>query len=408
MSAGRSKRVLIVEFSPDGHHPFYVRLLLESGIADLAQITLASQPEMFLHPVIKACQVNYQPHPLAIGWKAHHPGITSPAAVFRRSWTIGSAYRKVFFELSRVAPLDFVIVPYLDDCLVGLAAPGSTFGQVSWAAITMRTMFHYRAMGVRAPQQRFIQVRRWLTYRMLRQKSMAALLTIDPTLAEFAAGHDDGPLRKIQYVPDPAPWHDDLIPREQARQKLNIPAEARVVLVYGDISERKGILSLLEAAAAADCSRSIHLLFAGKFRVSEAAMKGAAWQALLAQRRMHAFDGFVDEQLERLLIAAADCMWVGYIDFYGVSSVMALAGRHAMPVLASDYGLVGHLATKHGLGAVILPRQIASIVSALNRLVSDPEFFIRAGRNGVAAFEGHSPAEMQQRVVGAIQRSWAT
>jgi glycosyltransferase involved in cell wall biosynthesis len=408
MSSGASKRVLIADFSADGHHPFYVRLLLESGIAEAAQLILAARPEMFAHPAISGCRVAFQAHQLDIGADAYHAGTSSPIALLRRSWIIGQSYRRAFFQLAARAPVDFVIVPYLDDCLVGLAAPRRTFADTPWCAITMRTMFHYRDMGVIAPEQRFVAIRRWLTYRMLRQPGMAALLTIDPTLAEFAAAQPEALFRKIQYLPDPAPQHSDLPLKEEARRRLDIPMAASVVLVYGDISKRKGILSLLEAAAAPECPPSVHLLFAGRIRSPDALRNHAAWQALAAQGRMHAFDGFVDEPLERSLIAAADCMWVGYIDFYGVSSVMALAGRHALPVLASDYGLVGHLARKHALGALIAPRQIASIVTALNQLVSEPEFFVRAGRNGVALFDGHSPVEMQQRVTHAIEQAWAT
>ena len=105
-------------------------------------------------------------------------------------------------------------------------------------------------------------------------------------------------------------------------------------------------------------------------------------------------------------MVAADCMWVGYIGFYGVSSVMALAARNAMPVIASDYGLVGYLARTHGLGAVVEPHNIASIVAALNRLVTDPEFFTRAGRNGVAVFQGHAPIEFQRRIMQTVRQSW--
>ena len=105
-------------------------------------------------------------------------------------------------------------------------------------------------------------------------------------------------------------------------------------------------------------------------------------------------------------MVAADCMWVGYIDFYGVSSVMALAASNAMPVIGSDSGLVGYLTRKHGLGAVVEPGNIASIVAALNRLVNEPEFFARAGRNGVAAFQDHAPIEFQRRVMATVRQSW--
>jgi glycosyltransferase involved in cell wall biosynthesis len=407
MSGGSSKRVLILELGADGHHPFYVRLLLESGLADCAEIILAAQQRMFTHPAIAGCPVKFRPYPLDLDLTDEALWSMSPAAVTRRSWTFGRIYRRAFTELSRTAPIDFVIVPYLDDCLLGLAAPRKPFGDTAWLAITMRTMFHYDAMGVRAPKQRFTAFRRWLTYRMLRQRCTVALLTIDPTLAEFASKQRDSLFQKIRYVPDPAPQHSDVLSKQEAREKLGIARDARLVLVYGEISARKGIFSLVEAAAAPECSREVHVLFAGRIRNPEELTKSAAWQSLAAQRRVHALNGFVDDEQERLLMAAADCMWVGYIDFYGVSSVMALAGRHAMPVLASNYGLVGHLAKTHHLGLLIEPQNQLSIVTALNQLVNEPDFFIRAGRNGVAVYQHHAPIELQRQVIDAIKQCWA-
>jgi glycosyltransferase involved in cell wall biosynthesis len=410
--ASTSKRVLIVDFSPRGHHPFYVRLLLESGLAQVAQIVLAGNKEMFRHPAIVAAMAHVPVQPFQLGVEARaenaplHAGLPDRAGVIFHSWWVGKLYRKVYRAVARSAPVDFVIVPYLDDCLLGLATTREAFGGTPWLAITMRTMFHYRDMGVMAPEQSFAGLRRSLAYRILRQHSTAAVLTIDPTLAEFAAGQADPLLHKIRYVPDPATRHEQLPSKSHARQRLGITDDARVVLLYGAVSERKGAALLVKAAASTACSERIHLLIAGKYWEMDALQNSDAWLALAARRRIHPINGFVDDELERLILAAADCMWVGYIGFYGVSSVMALAGRHAMPVLASSYGLVGHFTRQHQLGAMVDPHDQSSIVAALNRLVNEPEFFQRAGSNGSNVYERHSPIELQRLVVETVTGSW--
>jgi glycosyltransferase involved in cell wall biosynthesis len=412
-STSSSKRVLIVDFSPRGHHPFYVRSLLESGLAQVAQIVLAANKEMFRHPAIIAAAASVPVHQFELGIEAPaaneplHAGLPDRAAVILHSWSLGRVYRKVYRAVASHAPVDFVIVPYLDDCLLGLAAPREAFSGTPWLAITMRTMFHYRDMGVIAPAQSFAGIRRRLAYRILRQHSTSAVLTIDPTLAEFAAGQSDPLLRKIRYVPDPATRHEQLPSKSQARQRLGIADNARVVLLYGAVSERKGVSLLVQAAAAPACSDRIHVLIAGKYWGMDALQDSDAWRQLQAQRRVHAINGFVDDEQERLILAAADCMWVGYIDFYGVSSVMALAGRHAIPVLASSHGLVGHFTRKHELGAIVEPHDQSSIVAALNRLVNEPEFFQRAGSNGVAAYQHHSALELQRLVAETVTGTWA-
>jgi len=405
---GSSKRVLILEAGSGGHHPFLVRCLLESELRHFADLVLAGHKELFSHPAIAACSVPFQQHTIDLSEVNLYPKNATPVKLFQRSWTLGKSYRRAFIELAQKGPIDFVIVPYLDNCLLGLAAPGRAFGQTPWLTITMRTMFHFQTMGVIAPKQRFSILRRALANRILRQPHLAALLTIDPTLGEFASLQRDTCFRKIQYIPDPVVHHYGPLPSKmEAKLRLNIPTQARVVLLYGAIDERKGVTSLVEAAAAADCSTQVHLVLAGEYCGPEELRRTKAWESLTAQRRLHVVAGFITEENEKLLLAAADCMWIGYIDFYGVSGVMALAGRHGIPIVGTDYGLVGYYTKKFSLGALIDPRNQASTVAALNRLVMEPEFFRRAGGNGVAVFQHHNPLALQQAVVGAVERKWA-
>src|ERR1017187_5718094 len=124
MSNGRPKRVLILEITATGHHPSYVRWLLESELSKSAQIILASREEMFEHPAIRDCSVSYTRQRINVG-----PELElrfkdfSAMGLIRNSWTLGNLYRKIYFTLARSAPVDLVIVPFLDDCLLGLAAP---------------------------------------------------------------------------------------------------------------------------------------------------------------------------------------------------------------------------------------------------------------------------------------------
>jgi len=409
MATPRSIRVLILEVSAAGHHPYHVRLLLDSGLAEFADIILASQQEVLLHPAIATSSTPFQPYridlppPLIL-----EPGISDFAPLLRMQWGLGALYRRAFFALSRNAPIDFVIVPYLDNCMINLAASNDAFGSTPWLALTMRTMLHYRYMGVVAPEQRFAPIRRWLLNRILRQRSMTALLTIDPTLAVFAQQQRNPQFRKIRYVPDPVVHHYPSLPSNAvAKQRLGIPIDACTVLLYGAITERKGAAFLVRAAAAPDCSDQIHVVLAGRIRMPDDFLQGEALHALRTANRIHIFEGFIDDEHEKLLLASADCMWVGYVDFYGASGVMALAGRHGVPVLASDYGLVGYFTKKYELGAIIEPRKQASVVAALNRLVKheDPDFFRRAGRNGISVFQNYSPLEFQRVVVETVAKS---
>jgi glycosyltransferase involved in cell wall biosynthesis len=127
-----------------------------------------------------------------------------------------------------------------------------------------------------------------------------------------------------------------------------------------------------------------------------------AFRRLESEGRIRFLDGYVQDAVEPDLLAAADCMWLGYIDFYGMSGVLVLAARHGVPVLAAHDGLIGYLARRYALGAVIEPRNRSSVVGALNRVAAEPEFFRRAGENAASAFEAHDPRQFKSLVAQTI------
>src|SRR5450631_1349588 len=145
----RSKCVLILDFSTSGHHPTYVRWLLESKLENSAQVILASRKEMFSHPAIRSCATNFSAHEIRVTPELEaRRNDVKPISLFRSSWEIGNLYRSTFAFLSKTRTIDFVVIPYLDDCLLGLAAPREPFGKTPWMTITMRTMFHFDCIGI--------------------------------------------------------------------------------------------------------------------------------------------------------------------------------------------------------------------------------------------------------------------
>jgi glycosyltransferase involved in cell wall biosynthesis len=394
---------LILELGAGGHHPSYVRWLLESEFAKSSQIILAARREMFEHPEILGSQTKFERYQIGLS-----PALETRLADFssigllHTSWAIGRLYRKTCASLARTRRVDYVIVPFLDDCIVGIGWPREAFAGIPWTAITMRTMFHYGAMGVIAPRQRFGRIRRSLLYKVLKQKSLDSVLTIDPTLAAFAKSQSDSFMHKVAYLPDPATYHPVLPAKMEARLQLDVPPDAALILLFGEISARKGAVSLLEAAADPSCSSRVHVMLAGRCRERAQIFENAAVRRLRADGRLHTVDGYVRGADELRVLAAADCMWIGYTEFYGMSGVMVLSGRHGLPVLASREGLIGYLAKKHELGLTIEPRNRLSVVNALNRLAEEPEFFRQAGANGIAVFEKHDPTELQRLVTERV------
>jgi len=394
---------LILEISSAGHHPSYVRWLLESEFAKSSEIILAARQKMFEHPEILASQSKFTRHRIDVSEKLEALlSDFSSIGLMRMSWATGRLYREICASLSRTHRVDYVIVPFIDDCILGLALSREAFAGIPWMAVTMRTMFHYRAMGVIGEGLRFSAIRRALLYRILKQKSLDSILTIDPTLAEFAKTRSDGFMRKLEYLPDPATFHSVLPSRVEARSQLKVPLDVPLVLLFGEISARKGVVSLLEAAADPSCSPRVHVMLAGRFADRAAILENASFQRLKVDGRLHVIDGYVQGEDERRVLAAADCAWLGYTGFYGMSGVMVLSARHGVPVLASREGLIGYLTMKHQFGVTIEPGDRSSVVDALNRLAGEREFFRLAGEKGASVFEKHDPIELQRLVTERV------
>lgn len=393
------RALLIIDLSVAGHHPTYIRRLLESELPNTADIVVASRREMFSHPEIRPFKSAFTAYEIEPA-----PDLSALYATFgtlnvlRASWIIGSLYRKTYETLSKTMDVGFVVVPFLDDCLAGLALTGDAFAGTHWMAITMRTMFHFDAMRVIAPPLRFSRLRRYLFDRLLHQRSLAAMLTIDPTFAQFARRQHDPGYGKIEYLPDPAARHRGMPSQEEARKLLGIAPDARVVLLYGEIAARKGVFALLEAAADEACSRHLHVLLAGRCEQANLVLDHPAYGKLMAQHRLHRVDGFLDDSSERNVLAASDCMWVGYTNFYLMSGVMVLAGRHGIPVIATRDGLIGHWTRERDIGIAVDVGERMSVIGALNQLVLEPQQLSRMGQNGLGVFAEHEPAVLAQLV----------
>jgi glycosyltransferase involved in cell wall biosynthesis len=267
----------------------------------------------------------------------------------------------------------------------------------------MRAQFHFSIMGVVAPRQRMTGIRRALFRRSLRDRNLKAVLTIDPTLVEYAQQHDAGLARKLVYVADPSERYD-LPQRGEARAQLGIPSEAAVVLVYGAVSKRKGVCTLLEAAAQKSCPNRIHVILAGK-QDSEIAtfLEGPVASAVAREGRLHVLNGYVPSALESTLLAAADCIWVAYSGFYTMSSALVFAGINGLPAITSEEGVIGYLGRQNGLGVEVKANSVPSALAALQRLSADP-LLGSAGERGRVAFASHTAKIFQKTIAGTVGR----
>ncbi len=399
-------RILVLNLSAIGHHPRYTRWILDCEACRKTEIVLAGRSELSQHSALRDFTGSYQFHRVALSDKkeAILSDTSSLVALTRRQFVFWKIWRQTFDEVNNRQKVDLVVMLCADDCLDAVALRGSPFRDTPWTGIALKPTFHFRLMGVSAPGQRHPAVREWLFRRALHDRFLAGLWTIDPTLAAYAASKPEtSEYRKLLFLPDPAP-NLELESTSSARDALGIPENAKVVLAYGSLSERKGIFRLIECAANPSCPSNIHLLLAGE-QSQEVAdfLAGEAASVLKKQNRLKIIPGYVLDSEAARLLAAADCMWIGYRGFYMMSAVFVLAARHGLLCIVSDYGIAGYLARRYECALVVSPDHDESIVAALRELSQDSGCLASMSRRAMVAFSRHTVDAFQSAITTVIK-----
>jgi glycosyltransferase involved in cell wall biosynthesis len=399
------KRILILNLSAVGHHPRYCRWILECDACRQAEVILTGPSALFEHSVLRDSLASIRPHPVILSGdqEAILRDTSSTASLMRRQFAFWKIWQQTFKEVDAQGSVDVVVMVAADDCLDAVGVLGSPYRSAAWMGILLKPTFHFRQMGVEAPNPRFPAVRERLLRRALHSRSLAGLLTIDPTLDAYAEFHlPSGERQKLRFLPDPAP-DLELVPAVLARKTLGIPVEGKVILAYGTLTERKGIISLIECASTLECPSNIFVLLAGEQSDEIATfLRGETVASLLRQKRLKVICGYVLDAEAASYLAAADCVWIGYQGFYMMSAVMVLAARHGIPCMVSDFGVAGYMVRKHQFGLAIDPNNRQSVLTALQAVSQDEGQLAAQARRGSAAFSRHSVTEFQRTISATI------
>ena len=280
-------------------------------------------------------------------------------------------FKHAFDVASRNRKVALVVVPYIDYFFYSLPFTGSPFGATPWVGITMRANFHHAKVGVKAPREPLVNaIKAQLFQRAIRTPGLKTLLTIDPTLTEWCAGkpghrerHQARRSAAVQYLADPFPDAKATEPLA-ARQRLGLGA-GKHVLVYGAITERKGIQELVAALAQRSSSERPTLVVAGAQDDETRAFFSSAGKLSPPAVFM---DRFVTAEEELDLFSACDVVWLGYKGHYGMSGVLVQAYRFGKPVVATADGLIGWFCRTGELGPVVDDLSVTSINRAFDKV----------------------------------------
>jgi len=351
-----SLRVLIFENDATGHRLQHVRVCVES-IADLdveiVFATAASTPaseEFRTHvtPVLDRMTVDasFEAFDGASSWRWATSRVLECAAAVERHKPdhVYVLYADGFAQISGIARL------------IGRVHRRE---QVEYEGIMMRGRFAYPRLS-------------WPDSLSARASLAAASLShfdilhfLDPIPFERIVLRGGRLAARARLIPEPVE-PPMAASREEARRQLNLPPEGRIICCPGRLDERKGVDRLVRAFAA--CAGTLRsddrLLLFG--RVDESIRDAIQATRDLQQRgQIILRDAFVsDEDLHRA-IAAADVVAASYPRHVGSSGIVVRAAVLERMVLASDFGWIGMVADRFGLGPTCDCRDDAAIARLL-------------------------------------------
>ncbi|TDY25400.1 glycosyltransferase involved in cell wall biosynthesis [Paraburkholderia sp. BL6665CI2N2] len=281
-------------------------------------------------------------------------------------WRFHRYFKRVHTIITRMQSIRLVVVPYVDYFFYSLPFLGSPFGKTPWIGITMRSTFHHHKVGIKAPDRPVVNAIKALLFkRAIRTTGLRTLLTIDPTLPEWSARSPSKHSAAIAYVADPFPDEHAENP-VLARERLGLDPEQRYLLVYGAITERKGIYELVHALTRLEHAPT--LIVAGEQDAGTRHFMRNHVRSLNPAPLV--LDAFISNDMERDLFSACDAVWLGYKGHYGMSGVLVQAYRFGKPVIATEDGLIGWFSRRCELGPILSDLSSASIGRAITEAMT--------------------------------------
>lgn len=390
-------RILIIEPHGSGHHATYLRWTVESVLERGWTPIVATVARVLDHPELQFLKTTPAVEVRLMEGIAPEHAAGGKFTILRREWDYWRRFRALARAEQTSAGLAAVVFPYLDYLFLISGLLSVPNAGAPWCGIAMR-LWHEDMRSPNPP----LSLRWRIARRLLGDDRCCALFCINPSVLTTPAEWFDTRQRtRLRYLPDPA---DTPPPADRAASRAGMQVVERqvCVLVFGAISERKGILELA-AALLGDTRFEDHVLVVAG-RMSDgmrAHLDEGPLAELQRQQRLRVLDRTLDAADQAQVFAAADIVWLGYVNHTGTSGVLVQAGLAGLPVIGCDAGEIGWQVKRGDLGEVADVRDPGAVRAALLRL-ADPRRRAACSDNGRRAFAAHSVANFKRMMSEAL------
>ncbi|HEX7776621.1 MAG TPA: glycosyltransferase [Parvibaculum sp.] len=371
--------LVIFEPDPRGHTPEWVAHLLHFAAEERRglPVTFVVAPELADGLETALAGVNHHNIQIERLSARARDLCLSPrfiVSAFARWWLMRRHLKRARASHGLFLCLDHLSLPLA----LGLGGAGANI-----SGILFRPSIHYGGFGANTlkPREQVRDLRKRILYAMmLRNPSLTRVFSLDPYFPGHNR-HQRARHRKVERLADPA----FPLPPAAGGDFGEIPADRLLFFLFGSLTERKGILVLLDAL------RHMHPLAADRCAVLIAGdldpgLRAAVEKGLAALAQfqpslwVEVRNGILPAGELAALVHRSDVILAPYQRFVGSSGVMIWAANAGKPVLTQDYGLLGKFVRDYALGHAVDttdPEVLGSAMSEIARngtgKILDPE-----------------------------------
>ena len=396
--------LLVVEPEAAGHQLEWLRHLVRQ-IPDERQgavVWFAVAPELFDELTAEARKIG--------GDRVRVISLSElDAKLCRSSWLTVSGFARWWIarRYGMRTQAESIHVLSLDHLSLPLALGLGTAGRPLTGTL-FRPSVHYRLLGDYRPslREQFRDFRKDVLYRlMLLNPSLRAVHSLDPFFPGFARSYYlNGD--KVRPLVDPA--HPATAVAQSERSLADrIPRDRTVFLLFGYLSERKGVLALLDALRElpSESHGQIAVMLAGRIDPSieeQVRRRVSRLRLACSQLWLEYEDRRITEGELEALVQRADVLLAPYQRFVGSSGVLMWAARARKPLLAQDFGVLGAIVRELGLGKVVDTTNARSIADAMTEM-AEQGWQLRFNRRAAMEFSAlHTPRAFAEAILESL------
>ena len=363
--------IMLFDLLSGGHHGQYVRQLVEFwGRSEYRGRVDVVVPNVFLerHTDVQRSAEAYSNVRIV---PIDEPVVFDARYLLQSSRMHGRLLRKYLVLLRP----DHCLLMYFDHVQLALALGLRFQYSVKISGIYFRPSFHYGSFDRPhpRPKDRLQAVRkRVLLWAALRNPHFRFLFCLDPYVVPFVQAKH----AQAVALPDGVARRSNPQKGTDFRSLWGVKPRRRVAVFFGTISVRKGIYRLLEAAELlpSEIAMLLCLVISGRVPGREKARLAASIQRLERESDVQVVlrDQFVEEDVIQAILESSDLVLLPYLRHIGSSGVLVRAALAGVPVMGSNYGLLGEHLRQRKLGLTVNTTSAKTLAEGLETWLRKP------------------------------------